>query len=243
MNTEVLTRLARAEATAHARYGQGGEAARFGPLVAVHAGPGLPVNTAWHDGTRPPTAGELGAFEAFSARHAQPATVNLLSAFAPATLPLLTARGYGLDSLLHGYARELTGLPVAPSAPIRDEEAEAWAALAARCFGPGTTEIMAVVARAPGTRLFVAEVSGRPAATAALSLTGDVAAFHGTATLPEFQRRGAQGALLAHRLNIAAQAGATLASVFVTPGTGSERNVQRAGFRLVGARLTLSRKE
>lgn len=99
---------------------------------------------------------------------------------------------------------------------------------------------MSVVARAPGTHLFVADVDGRPAATAALSLVEGVAAFHGTATLPEFRGRGMQTALLAHRLNTAAQAGAKLASVFVTPGTGSERNVERAGFRLAGLRLTFT---
>ncbi|CAM3190547.1 N-acetyltransferase domain-containing protein [Deinococcus saxicola] len=240
---DVLTRLAHAEATAHTRYGQAGEATQFGPLVAVHAGPNLPLDTGWHDGTRLPTPQELDEFEAFSAKYGQPATIHLLSAFASAALPLLTARGYGLDYLLHGYVRELTDLPASPAFVIRKEAAGAWAALAARCFGPGTEEIMSVVAHAPGTRLFVADVDGRPAATAAQSITEGVAAFHGTATLPEFRGRGMQSALLAHRLNLAAQAGADLASVFVTPGGGSERNVERAGFWLVGARLTFTRRE
>ncbi|CAM4053534.1 GNAT family N-acetyltransferase [Deinococcus marmoris] len=240
---DILTRLAHSEATAHARYGHTGETVRFGPLVAVHAGPNLPVDTGWHDGTRLPTPQELDEFEAFSAKHGQPASLHLLSAFAAAGLPLLTARGYGLDYLLHGYVRELTDLPASPAFIVREEEAGAWAALAARCFGPGTEEIMSVVAHAPGTQLFVADVDGTPAATAAQSITEGIAAFHGTATLPEFQGRGVQTALLAHRLNVAAQAGADLASVFVTPGGGSERNVERAGFRLLGARLTLTRRK
>lgn len=243
MNTDVLTRLAHAEATAHARYGRTGRAARFGPLVTVHAGPNLPLNTGWHDGTRLSTPQELDKFEAFSAKHGQPATIHLLSAFAAAGLPLLTARGYGLDYLLHGYVRELTDLPASPALVVREEEAGAWAALAARCFGPGTEEIMSLVAHAPETQLFVADVDGVPAATAAQSITEGIAAFHGTATLPEIRGRGVQAALLSHRLNVAAQAGANLASVFVTPGGGSERNVERAGFRLVGARLTLTRRK
>ncbi|CAM3680573.1 GNAT family N-acetyltransferase [Deinococcus frigens] len=242
MNIDILTRLAHAEAAAHRRYGRTGETAQFGPLVAVHAGPNLPVDTAWHDGTRPPTAGELNAFEAFSVQHDQPATLHLLSAFASPVLPLLKERGYELDYLLHAYIHDLTNLPEQPPTQIRSEGAEAWAVLAARAFGPGTEEIMAVVANAPGTQLFVADMDAAPAATAALSITEGVAAFHGTATLPEFQGRGLQTALLADRLNVAAQAGADLASVFVTPGTGSERNVERAGFRLVGARLTLTRR-
>lgn len=243
MNTDVLTRLAHGEATAHARYGRTGRAARFGPLVAVHAGPNLPLDTGWHDGTRLPTPEELAEFEAFCMEQDQPATIHLLSAFAAAGLPLLTARGYMLDYVLHAYVHDLRNLPALASTPIRVEEADAWATLAARGFGPGTEEIMSLVAHAPGTQLFIADVDGLPAATAALSAVEGVAALHGTATLPEFQRRGVQTALLAHRLKIAAQAGADLASVFVTPGTGSERNVERAGFRLVGARLTLTRRK
>ncbi|GGL66655.1 hypothetical protein GCM10010840_00720 [Deinococcus aerolatus] len=242
MNTQLLERLAHAEAAAHTRYGRTGAAARFGPLVAVHAGPDLPVNTAWHDGTRRPTPEELAAFEAFSVQHAQSATVHLLSAFTT-LLPLLRDRGYELDYVLHAYIHDLANLPAQPLTQTREEGADAWAALAAQGFGPGAEAIMSVVAHAPGTRRFVADVDGTPAATAAFSLTSAVAAFHGTATLPPFRGRGVQSALLAHRLHRAAQAGATLASVFVTPGTGSERNVERAGFRLAGMRLTLSRRE
>ncbi len=242
MTTEVLERLARAEATAHARYGQTGETARFGPLVTVHAGPNLPVDTAWHDGTRAFTLEELEAFEAFSVRYHQSATLHLLSAFAYPVLPLLSQRGYALDYVLHVYIHVLADLPNQPMANLRQEEADTWAALAAQGFGPGTEEIMSAVGHAPGTQLFVADVDGTPAATAALSITEGIAAFHGTATLPEFRGQGIQATLLAYRLNVAAQAGAHLASVFVTPGTGSERNVERAGFTLVGARLTLTRK-
>ncbi|MDV6374434.1 GNAT family N-acetyltransferase [Deinococcus arenicola] len=241
MNTDLLTRLAHAEAAAHRQYGRTGEAAQFGPLVAVHAGPNLPLNVAWHDGTRPPTAEELEALEAFSDRHEQPATLHLLSAFAALVLPLLKERGYALEYVLHAYTHDLTHLPALSALTVREAKADAWAALAARGFGPGAEEIMSVVAHTPGARLFVADTDAAPAANAALSLTEGVAAFYGTAALPEFQGRGLQTALLAHRLNFAAQAGADLASVFVTPGSGSERNVQRAGFRLAGMRLTLTR--
>ena len=67
-----------------------------------------------------------------------------------------------------------------------------------------------------------------------------MAQLAGAATAPAHRRRGVQTALLAHRLQVAAAEGADLASVFVTPGSGSERNVQRAGFRLAGMRLTFS---
>lgn len=240
MTAQVLLRLASAEAASHARFGK---AERFGPLVAVHAGPGLPVNAAWQGGTRPPTREELAAFEGWSAAHGQRATLHLLSHAAPTLLPLLEARRYTLSSVLHAYTRDLTALPPPPALEIREEpDADAWAALAARGFGPGSEQIMRLVAHTPGTRRFVAELDGEAAGTGAFVLTEGVAALHGTATRPELRGRGVQGALLAGRLRAAAEAGADLASVFVTPGTGSERNVARAGFRLAGARLTLGRQ-
>lgn len=100
---------------------------------------------------------------------------------------------------------------------------------------------MRLVAHAPGTVRLVAEVQGQPAGTAALSVTGGVAALYGTSTRPEFRGRGVQTALLAARLHRAADSGAEFASVFVTPGSGSERNVRRAGFRGAGVRLTFTR--
>lgn len=242
MTPDPLSRLAHAEAAAHRRFGVSGEAASLGPLVAVFAGPNLPVDTAWHDGTRPPTIAELEAFEAFSAAHGQPPTLHLLSHAAPELLPLLKARGYTLDYVLHAYTHDLTDLPPPPPLPIREEaDADAWAALSARGFGPGTETMMRLVAHAPGTVRLVAQVDGEPAGTAALGVTEGVAALYGTSTLPQFRGRGAQTALLAARLHLAATLGADLASVFVTPGSGSERNVRRAGFRVAGARLTFTR--
>lgn len=234
-----LPRLAQAEAAAHARYGASGAALRFGPLVAVFAGPNLPVNAAWHDGSAGLTGADLTALEAFSAAHGQPATLHLLSHAAPPLLPLLSSRGYALEYVLHVYTHGLTSLPPPPALPVRKElDPGAWAGLSARGFGPGAEAMMRLVAHAPGTVRLVTEVGGQPAGTAALSVTQGVAALYGTSTLPEFRGRGAQTALLAARLHLAAELGAEVASVFVTPGTGSERNVRRAGFEVVGMRLT-----
>ena len=247
MSTDLLCRMADAEARAHVRFGAGGQVARFGPLVAVSAArtgdAPLPLDTGWLNSERPPSESELADFEAFSARQGQTATLHLLSAQAPAALPLLTVRGYTLDYVLHAYAHDLKDLPPLTGSAVREaSDPDRWATLAAAGFGPGTEAVMRAVAQAAGTRLFVAEVDGQAAATGALHLQDGIAALHGTATRPDFRRRGAQSALLAFRLHWAAQAGADLATVFVTPGSPSERNVTRAGFRLVGMRLTFTRR-
>lgn len=70
-------------------------------------------------------------------------------------------------------------------------------------------------------------------AAAALSLHGDVAVLGGAATLPQWRGSGAQLALLRHRLQVAAAAGAELATATAAPGSPSARNLVRAGFCVV----------
>jgi GNAT superfamily N-acetyltransferase len=239
--TDLLPRLARAEAAAHALYGASGVAAHFGPLMAVHAGPDLPINTAWHAGTGDLTATDLAAFETFCAGHGQAATVQALSHAAPDLLPLFALRGYALTGLLHVWTRALTDLPEPPQHVQDDVPAEVWAELAARAFGPGNAAMMRLNAGIPGTHRLGAQVEGKPAGVAALSVREGVAALYSAATLPDWRGRGVQTALIAARLRLAARLGADLASVFVRPGSVSERNVRRAGFGKAGARLTFTR--
>lgn len=234
-----IRQLARAEAAAH---GRGGTRADFGPLVAAHHGPGLPLNSAWHDGSAPLPEADLRAFEAFSAAHGAPATLHLLAPSVNEALPLLTARGYALTYVLHAFTHDLRDLPPAPTLDVRrSDNPDGWAALSAQGFGPGSEAVMRVVAQLPGTQLYQAELDGQPAGTAALSLTEGVAALFGTSTLPGRRGLGAQTALLAARLHAAHAQGAALASVFATPGSASERNIRRAGFGLTTLRLTFTR--
>lgn len=243
-NTELLRRITSSECRSHARFSAAGEAVRFGPIVALQpaATPG-PLDRGWLDNAPALEAQHLLMFENWCARFGLPATLQLLSHQAPNALPLLQKRGYTLEYVLHVYTHDLQNLPTLGSAVQVEQEtdAEYWAALSARGFGEGSEEIMRRVASAAGTKLFVAKLEGQEVASGAVALEDGVAALHGTSTLPEERGKGAQTALLAHRLHYAKEAGADLATVFVTPGSGSERNAERAGFRLVGARLTFRR--
>ncbi|MGY2895470.1 GNAT family N-acetyltransferase [Deinococcus sp. UYEF24] len=222
----------------------GGEVVRFGPLSAVCAGPDLPVNGAWGFGPHSDGLdGYLDAVETFFAARHLPSRLVLYSHF-PAWATL-AERGYRLAQLLHVHARSMEGLPESSGAAsgvrVRASPPDEFAALSARAFGPGNEAIMARTAARPSTQFFAAELEGRPVAAAALSVFGRVAWLFSAATLPEFRGRGAQTALLAARLHAAKEAGALNAAVVTTPGSAIERNVQRAGFVLAGARLTLVR--
>ncbi len=69
--------------------------------------------------------------------------------------------------------------------------------------------------------------------------TGVLAA---AATLPEWRSRGCQTALVRRRLNDAALAGCDLAAVEATPGSASERNLERLGLRLAYTRVIWTRE-
>jgi GNAT superfamily N-acetyltransferase len=69
-----------------------------------------------------------------------------------------------------------------------------------------------------------------------------IAALFGTATLPDFRRRGVQTALIARRLHEAAKAGCEYAVVSTHPGSGSQRNMERRGFRLAYTKAVMTRE-
>jgi len=83
---------------------------------------------------------------------------------------------------------------------------------------------------------FLAELNGQPIATGALTIAGDVALLAGASTVPSARRQGAQNALLEERLQYAAAHGCTVAMMVTLPGSGSQRNSERHGFRIAYTR-------
>jgi Acetyltransferase (GNAT) domain len=88
-----------------------------------------------------------------------------------------------------------------------------------------------------GQRLFLAEIDGAPIAAGALGLADGVAHLAGASTVPAGRRRGAQLALLDHRLRYAAAHGCDIALMGALPGSGSQRNAERHGFRIAYTRI------
>lgn len=92
-----------------------------------------------------------------------------------------------------------------------------------------------VVARSKSLT-FLAELEDQPIAAAALSINSDVALLAGASTIPSARRQGAQLALLEARLRHAASQGCTEAMMVTQPGSGSQRNSERHGFRIAYTR-------
>ncbi|MGI8746781.1 MAG: GNAT family N-acetyltransferase [Deinococcus sp.] len=245
-----LTRAERAETAHLALYAvEAGEVGRFGEVRAVYAGSGdLPVNVASGFGSGPSSVDALEGIEEFYAGHGLPPRVVLYSHAHPALLAALAERGYALQRLLHVHALRLDEPPFpspGPTSPppVRPATPAEFRATASAAFGPGSEAIMGLTSRRPGTGLWVCELGGRAVAAGAISVLGGVAVLFSAATLSSFRERGAQTALLAARLGAARKVGAELAAVLTTPGSPSERNVARAGFRQVGTRLSFGQSE
>lgn len=98
-------------------------------------------------------------------------------------------------------------------------------------FGPWVAQL----AGRDGWQCFVAFDGDAPAGAGALYVTGEVGWLGMAATLPEHRGKGAQGAILAARIEAAAQAGCTIVVTETgeprdgQPG-GSYRNIVRSGF-------------
>jgi GNAT superfamily N-acetyltransferase len=142
----------------------------------------------------------------------------------------------------HGWTKFMRPAGHAPDAPTelrveRVEDRKAFAEAFVR--GYGTPEFFrGWLARLPGRagwHCFAAFDGAEPAGVGALYVTGNVGWLGIAATVPEHRRKGAQNAILAARIDAAAEAGC---EVVVTetdepedgePG-GSWRNIARAGF-------------
>lgn len=171
---------------------------------------------------------------------------------APDLLGRLTTRGYGPIELSSVLFREITddlGLEGASDESLRTrvvdaEEAGTWGQVAARGWSDVAPELedylkdLGTINEARGdTVCFVAEARGEPVAAGALCIQEGVALLAGASTVPAWRRRGAQLALLRSRLEHAVEKGCDLAMVVTQPGSASQRNAERRGFRVAYTRI------
>jgi GNAT superfamily N-acetyltransferase len=126
---------------------------------------------------------------------------------------------------------------------ITIDEAAMWAETSARGWGE-TPELIAFIrdigavsVRARGTVCFLAEWNGEPIGAAALNIHDGVAVLAGASTDPAFRGRGAQAALLDARLRHAVAVGCDIGMMGALPGSASQRNGERQGYRIAYTRI------
>jgi hypothetical protein len=126
---------------------------------------------------------------------------------------------------------------------VREQEHELWAQTSAKGWSEyheladQLVELARIGANRPNGRAFLAELDGRPIAAGGLGLSKGVVHLAGASTIPEERHQGAQLALLESRLRYGAEAGCDLALMGAAPGSASQRNAERHGFRIAYTRI------
>jgi GNAT superfamily N-acetyltransferase len=126
---------------------------------------------------------------------------------------------------------------------IEKHEGDLWARTTARGWSefPELNDFLLALAPISTERRdsvsFLAELDSEPIATGVLCIGGGIAYLGGACTVPEARKQGAQNALLARRLQYALDQGCDLAMVCTQPGSASQRNAERNGFRIAYTRI------
>lgn len=254
-------RLERAEAYGNASFvetraridpGSGAEWIEVAGAYAMYDGASSPLTQTFGLGLFDPvTAAELERIEELFRRRGAPVFHEVSPLADPQLLPLLAARGY--------HPIELTSvmfLPLGEELSIKAgnkdigvriidpaEEWELWTRTTAKGWSefPEVSDLMyglgEIIAKRSGGLSFLAELHGEAIATGALVLHEGVALLAGASTIPEGRRQGAQRALLESRLRYAAENGCDLAMMCALPGSASQRNAERQGFRIAYTRI------
>ncbi len=224
--------------------GDASQCMEVGGGVALWLGNGSPLNSATGLGMlRAVGESDLVCVEDFYRARGAHATIGLCPFADPSLLVGLGDRKWRATEFEHVLYLELD-LPLPdpdPAIEVRvcqGEERAVWAELVPVGFAregtpaPGHQRFSRVAASQEDAVLFLAWVDGVPAGTGKLVIADKVGWLSADTTLPEFGGRGVQRAVQLHRLRAAQEAGCELAVTESSLGSGSQRNMERLGFRI-----------
>lgn len=258
-------RLERAEALSNADFIEGRARAfpdkgatwkEIAGTYAMYDGRSSPVTQTFGMGMfRPLTERELKALEQFFLDRGAPVCHEVSPHADSSVLPLLNDGGYQpieFTSVMYRPISKESPLLAATNEKIRvmltgPSEADLWAEIAFKGwseFGELADflhDVGRVNARRDNARSFLAVLDGRPIATGLMNIFDGVALLAGASTIPEGRKKGAQLALLEERLRYAAQHDCDIAMMCALPGSASQRNAERHGFRIAYTRIKWQR--
>lgn len=252
---EFVRRLERAEAEVSLRCAEGCRAAGGDVRVeralggwAIDFGPGSPLSQILHAGMDGAVAeAEFAEVERRFFSRGIASTVSLCPFADPTLIEILGRRGYRVSHFEHTLSRPLEPLPAAPP-HIRLAAHEDWSAcgeVLTQAFfpdggePPGLRDLFETMFRIEGACAWLAEEAGSIASCGGLTLAGKTAVLAGDGTRPVFRGRGYQNELIAARCAHALTVGASLAMSCTVPGSSSQRNYERQGFRIAYTKALL----
>jgi len=200
----------------------------------------------------PVTAESLMELEGFFEERASPPQHEVSLLAGVETAALLAERGYrpiDVSNVLVQPLYEPTEIAV-PGMRVRlcgPDDAPLWLETMAVGWSddPVISPIIHSLARIslmnPLMTHFLVERDGAAIAAAALAIHDGVAMLAGASTIPSARRLGAQNLVLSARLAEARRRGCDLAMIVVPPGSSSQRNAERRGFRIAYSRTKWQR--
>ena len=251
-------RLERAEGHACAQYAEarrrlfpesGAEWAEFAGAYAVFDGVDSPITQSFGLGVFAELSpAVLDLTERFFLDRGAPVLHEVSPLAGVAAFDLLCTRNYRPIELSNVLYR-----PVERTTPesqihisvrvIGPQETQLWTDISTRGWAhehPELREFLgqlgAVSSAREHTLCFLAELDDEPGAAGVLCIHQGVALLGGSATVPELRRRGLQTALLHERMRYAFDHGCDLAMIVAHPGSDSQRNAERKGFRIAYTR-------
>lgn len=262
---ELARRLERAEAMANANFVEArarlfpNSNARWIEVAGTYAmfdGVSSPVTQTFGFGLfSPAMVQELEKIEQFFEERAAPVCHEVSPLAGVQTMALLHDRGYRPIELTSVMFRPIwSGVQLAQSPnenlcarPITADESNVWAAVCAKGWSEYPelseflTELGPVMTDRQDTVPYLAEVNDQPIAAGVLCLGINVALLGGACTIPAARKQGAQLALLEARLRGGAERGCDIAMMGAAPGSASQRNAERHGFRIAYTRVKWQR--
>jgi hypothetical protein len=224
----------------------------IGGTFAMYDGPGSPITQTFNLGMAAPVEyAQLDEIEAFYRAFGAPVFHEVSPLADDSARELLAERGYRVVEytsvmyrpIMPAIALEGRRNPRLSVRTMHPEDVNRWIDTAVAGWSEYTAYLdlmrglSTVNTRRTDIRCYLAELDGEPVATGGLSFYADVALCAGASTIPGARQQGAQLALLEHRLRDAAEAGYTLAMMCARPGSGSQRNAERHGFRIAYTRV------
>jgi GNAT superfamily N-acetyltransferase len=258
-DVDLARRLERTEARANREFVEarlkafpdwGAEWTEIAGTYAMFDGPGSPLTQTFGLGMFEPLDAQLfAAIENFFQQRGGGVFHEVCPLADASTFALLSERGYKPIEFSNVLYRPISA-DLRLDAPrnehirvrrIRADDVDVWAQTAFEGWSEFTEvadflrDLGHVIARSQYLP-FLAEVDQQEIAAGALSISDDVALLAGASTIPSARRQGAQNALLEERLRHAATLGCTIAMMVTQPGSGSQRNAERHGFRVAYTR-------
>ncbi len=169
----------------------------------------------------------------------------------PVLLEILVKKGYQPIELTNILYKQLSNKDekktkvesMISSRKMKDGEENLWALTSVEGWCQDAGDIKDLMynysqlsCKSVGATPYFVHFNDKPISTGLLYIYDDVALLASDSTIPEGRKKGGQSALIEARLNDAIESGCTLAMLVADPGSQSQMNAEKNGFRIAYTR-------